>query len=158
MKIRYFNRIKVWMVFTVLAFIALITSCAEEAVEPPVIIITVNEKILENEKDTIFLAEGDLIDYSFGIKASAKISEIYVVQYTAELIQSPQKPGQFILSDLIGNMTYPVGLTNSLEQEVKGKMFFKAPAFKTAGFVSLMIVVSDQNGNESRAKFIVRQK
>ena len=145
-----------WFIFLVLAFSAF-WSCTEEEVIPPVIGLTVNGEVIENEQDTIYVVDKSMVEYTFRIKASATISEVYIVKYTAKLIKNPENPLEYIQTEPEGNMSYPIGLTQSLEEEVKGAFIFSAPAYAKYGFVSLMIVVSDVNGNESRRSFYVRK-
>ena len=106
-----------------------------------------------SELDTLFLANGTLLEYSFTIQASATIQEIYLVKYTAKLIKNPENLTEYIMTDPEGSMSYPVGLTSDLEEEVKGTLVYTVPAYEKYGHLSVMLVVSDVEGNETRRSF-----
>ena len=152
MKNKYSVRIPAWIILSVIGLLFL-WSCSEEVVSPPTIKVMVNGEEIMSELDTLFLANGTLLEYSFTIQASATIQEIYLVKYTAKLIKNPENLTEYIMTDPEGSMSYPVGLTSDLEEEVKGTLVYTVPAYEKYGHLSVMLVVSDVEGNETRRSF-----
>lgn len=143
-----------WILLPVVVLF-LVSSCSEELVNPPVITVVVNGEEITSDQDTVFLANGSLVEYNYKVLAFATIQEIYLVKYSGKLIKNPENPAENILTEPEGELIYPVGLTRGLEEEVKGTLVYAVPALEKYGLLSVMLVVSDVEGNEVRRSFQV---